>query len=79
MVKQDLTKVFDNIRDNGDHGSKAYRVAEQMAPLVGTVAPVNDTDLALFVGQEYVDTTAGKKYWANNVTDATTTWVDYSV
>jgi len=74
MEKQDLTRVFNNIRDNNDYGAREYRVAELMAPMVGTVAPVDDTDLALFTGQEYVDTVAGKKYFATNVTDETTTW-----
>lgn len=74
MTKQDLSLVFDNIRDNNDYGSRAYRVAEQMAPLVGTAAPVDDTDLALFEGQEYVKTDTGVKYFATNVTATTTTW-----
>lgn len=79
MEKQNLQRVFDNIRDNDDYGAREYRVAEQVAPFVGTVAPVDDTDIAFFEGQEYVDTVAGKKYWASNVTATTTTWNEIAV
>ena len=74
MEKQDLQSVFNEIRDNNDYGSRVYRAMEQMAPKVGIVAPVDDTDIALFEGQEYVDTVAGKKYFATGVGETTTTW-----
>lgn len=74
MEKQNMETMFDYLRDNNDFGAREYRVAELMAPFVGTVAPVNDTDIALFTGQEYVDTVTGKKYYATAVTDTTTTW-----
>ena len=74
MTKQDLQGLFDEIRDNNDYGNRAYRVAELVAPQVGVVAPVDDTDLALFAGQDYIDTVTGKKYYATAVTVTTTTW-----
>ena len=79
MTKQNLQAAFDDLRDNNDKGHRAYRVAEFLAPQIGTVAPVDDTDIALFIGAEYVNTTTGTKYYATAVTLTTTTWTAYAV
>ena len=73
MAKQSMELLFNDIRDNNDKGEKAYRVAEGLAPMTGTSAPVDDTDLALYNGQLYI-TAAGAPYIASAVTVATTTW-----
>lgn len=73
MAKQNMDLLFDDLRDNNDKGAREYRIAEGLAPMTGAIAPVTDTDLALFNGHLY-QTTAGATYIASNVTDTTTTW-----
>lgn len=68
MVRQNLTAVFNKLRDENDFGAREYRVAEMLAPMVGVIAPATN---ALFIGQEYVDTALGKKYYAVATDSAT--------
>ena len=70
MERQDLKKVFDDLRDDNDFGYRGYRIAECLAPRTGTGAPSMN---ALFLGQVYVDTTpaAEKFYMAKKVGSAT--------
>ena len=78
-MKQNLQAAFNDLRDNNDKGHRAYRVAEFLAPEVSTSAPVDDTDIALFEGAEWVNTATGTKYYATPDTLTTTTWTANAV
>lgn len=67
-MKQDLTTLFDYLRDNNDSGHRAYRVAELLAPMTGTAAPAVN---ATFIGQKFIDTATNKEYTSVAVGSAT--------
>ena len=52
---------FQTPKLHADNGSKAFRVLEMALPVTGIVPPAES---ALYYGQRYVDTVAGKEYTA---------------